>query len=689
MANETAIAKWQRIAEIAKADGNVELQKKAADQLRALQAPTSPATGGEDPPPTPPPTPQKEPRIFSRVGGAIKGAADSFADQLGSELVTVARGVGLVDVPDTPEILERESRAETMATRGLNSATLGASNLIANKTIGPGARYYREELAEKNPKSGFVGDLIGAVGGGIAGGGRLVGEAVTRGGAKLLPQVAAKMANTGGRMASGAGTALAENAVQNVVESGGDASTAADDPWLATIIGGGVPLVGAALRYGGRKLRGLSQWVDRYRQGVEDGDYLPPQAAPDQRTGVQKLTGEPAPADARPTSETTDYVQGERVKNRRAASDKAVHKFARRRNELMDQNRGKLRAAEAPHDEAPISRKNMRADIKAQIKANIDPANGKPINEDLHAALTSELKYVGKPTKKVKSSVLDKDGNAMEMEEPVPDSTLRTVIRRGRAHKEKSDWGSAAPSDAAKLARKKGGIWRRAIDRDAPESVRVARKDAAAEAKRLERDEDIVFRTEAEVARDGSTATDVTPSRPREAGEEVEIDDLDPTAIDEDIAALRAGAERQAAENTGKVDMRVAKELAGSDFFGRVGDVNEPGLRVEGLLEELAKRDPEGYAKIIEFVRSTKARDATRFGFQNQVPTNLPGAFSFLNRGAQLGRWAAGRGLVPGMEGGGEALRQLPAGRLVPFLRDPSDAVLERREQEKRKEKRK
>lgn len=348
-----------------------------------------------------------------------------------------------------------------------------------------------------------------------------------------------------------------------------------------------------------------------------------------------RLRGEFEPGDMRGLTKQGESLDVRNPKLRpAAAANRAAEGFARRNTLLEDQSGELLAKLRAEYLQSPISRKGILEDIEERIRGNLDNI-GRPENKQLHAALESLKKDFEPPTMEVPGG---------RVVQHVPDPTYQSIINRREGERAQGSKGSSDPTPEQTIADLRYDVLREGIQRNIPEQPRNA--EAAhkvnMDARRGERD--IVYGTEKNVNRG-------TADEP---------------------------------------DTSVAKEQKAATLFKRVGDENVPGEKWSEYLDQLAEADPD-YARLINDMRSVKARDATR---PTLFPTN-PGSGTaadigkwagFGKTGAQLARSAGARLIEPGLERAAPLARAGGA-RLTPLmLGDPLDAVREwMRERERRK----
>lgn len=325
---------------------------------------------------------------------------------------------------------------------------------------------------------------------------------------------------------------------------------------------------------------------------------------------------------------TVDRVS---TRDGRQAAENAAEGFARRNDALESEGVTTLAAERAPYLQNPMSRRAIFADIHGRLRANQD-SQGRPIDPILEAELGGLIQDLGPLS-------VRGPGGRMQAN---PDPTYADLIARRAALRREAGFESPDPTDAQRRARLRYDVLREAIQRNAPAEALAAEARAAEGAGKRRRERDIVYNTEGDVSRGGG----------------------------------------------GDPDLRVSKEKAGATFFGRVGDTNVPGQSARRYLDELSEADPE-YAEMIRYVERAKARDATALSTEPLVPTNLAGAAGPASLGAhaqQIGRFIGGRLAIPALVAGRAVLpRATP--RLVPFLRDPTDAIEEGRRRKEREKK--
>lgn len=137
----------------------------------------------------------------------------------------------------------------------------------------------------------------------------------------------------------------------------------------------------------------------------------------------------------------------------------------------------------------------------------------------------------------------------------------------------------------------------------------------------------------------------------------------------------------------GQPDVRAAKERTAAQNLSRVGDDTEAGSVRARQMQELYDSDPE-FAHEIDLILAKKSQEATRPGLP-QVSTNLPKLMSvpgILGIAGQNVRALNARLVDPAAELGARAIRRgsLLAQPMVPTLRDPFDAELERQRRKKK-----
>jgi hypothetical protein len=135
---------------------------------------------------------------------------------------------------------------------------------------------------------------------------------------------------------------------------------------------------------------------------------------------------------------------------------------------------------------------------------------------------------------------------------------------------------------------------------------------------------------------------------------------------------------------------RVAKEQGTATFFSRVGDENAPGKLARSAHEELAEIDPV-YAAAQQLVLDRKALESVSPGLRAMVPLDFNAANSTAGGWStetlrQNARALGGRVLDPLLDPVIEHAAK--ASRVVPLLRDPLDAELDRSRRKKRQKER-
>lgn len=291
-----------------------------------------------------------------------------------------------------------------------------------------------------------------------------------------------------------------------------------------------------------------------------------------------------------------------------------------------------------------LDRQDMIRQLEEGRKQSLNVDTEIPNRAAVTAAYDDEIAKFGDESRQV--------GGAGEKHwERIP-ITAHGTLQRRRALKDEA-FGSPNPSPEERAKQSVYQTFRGAVHNASPK-IKAADEKYTAYAKQAERENDILFNTEENVIPGAGSGAPET-ALPIEAA-----DDL--------------------AETVGKGEkLRVAKDRSARKTLKRYGtDVTEPALSAQPYLDELADMDP-AYRQALEQIALKKAYEGTRFNLGNALPNSLTGATGLAGIKpliTQQGRFL-GRLAEPVL---GEAQMAGRAGsRLLPLLRDPIDAILERR----------
>lgn len=263
------------------------------------------------------------------------------------------------------------------------------------------------------------------------------------------------------------------------------------------------------------------------------------------------------------------------------AAEVGLKRVIGRDQEMAGEASGAYHGAVTPKLKQRVDGQQIVGELNAARGKNIDPDTGLPVTD---AA----------------------DNKLIELINRTPDGpTVEGSLMRRRALRDASAFDSPSPTDAQQASRSGYHALRAGI-RTASPDVAKADDAYAAFADKARRRRDIMFNTEDEVVQHGGDLPETKP--PSEPADE-----------------MAAGVPQSMSEQGPK--LRVGKAKSAATLLKRINDTNEPGLRAEAYLQELAEQDPK-FREALDWIAAKKDFEATSFGLKGMVPTSLTGATS-------------------------------------------------------------
>lgn len=534
----------------------------------------------------------------------------------------------------------------------------------------------RAALKAKHPTADLIGDATGNAATLVMplAPAAIIDRGITQAAAPLLSRASGAVAKAGVATGANATGGAAVGGLQRMVE-GGDFVDGAVPGAVGGVAG---TAIGGGLKGGAKLVRKSSQYIDDYAGAKAAGLYDTPELR-----AVQNIEG---------------------GRGTRRAAENAHDAIASRDAQLVASQKAQYKEAIAPFLGHTIDREAAQRDLMAKFLENLDDRYGTAIDPILDKAYRDAFDFLGgvrpggvgpaSPKRAGKAPPEPKEdpihgpgaGHATEpvgMQsprkadplEPIPANkprfrvtanepapTLDLMNKRLEAIRSGAAFESMQPTTENIGKRREYGAFNKAIGDSVPPEVIEARATAAANSAQARRRRDIIYRGEGAVTR---------PDGPIEPSPHADADDGITGMVDE-LGPLEKSGEKGL--------MRVGKESQGATFLNRVGDNNDPGWKAEKFLKELAAQDPE-FARQLELLRAKKAQEGVRFSTESLVPTNLQGtnqAFGMGDVVRQNLRFLGARVAEPGMRGVGEQMQRSGV-RLAPMLRDPIDAILQRK----------
>lgn len=439
-----------------------------------------------------------------------------------------------------------------------NVLTLGMANRLRDRE-GSDSSYTaaeRARLAEENPKQDALGTGTGYLFSALAGPGRVLDAAARAGVSKAAPGLAGSAV---GRTVADAAAGAASGAAQGEAIGGdGVESGAAGGLWSGLLRGG------SEVSRGLSRLLGRDPAIAGFRAAKGDGRMARVEAG----AAAGEVTPDPA----------GQFKQAAATRDRIWARDEA----------MAADEAAKYRAAVEPEMQKPAGKQAIQQKLLDVSLQNRIPSTGEPIDVGLMEEMANLTQKLGR--------------------EP----TVEDVLALRHSYREASDFGSPAPTDKQKGARKVYQALRAGVREGSP-AVGAA-DDAFANAQRARaRRNDLMLGNE-----DGPRSVQLA-----------------------DDAVETAAPARQAA--------RAGDEERAAVMLSRLGDESVEGARKAGRLQELAAQDPE-FAAALDDLAAYKSWVATRFGTPD-LPTNLSQAVMWpLRIGKQNARALGARVVDPALE---------------------------------------